>query len=178
MVFGDPALIVTLVSASGDTGGFGTRQGLSNLDGFLALLDRLGSTTGLGEESLDPGLVHEVKSAAENASQEKIKEDAAILSVTYVANCTWRHGAGGHGACNVHLRVEDAGGGLDNAGQTAVSLDLEDLTLGVGKDSEEFDNDILGLHVQDKREGQGLSLAGGDLDIVADGRQVAEDTGA
>lgn len=82
MVFRDPALIIALVGAGGDTGGLGTRQGLDNLGGLLALLDRLRSTAGLGEESLDPGLVHEVKSAAENTSQEEIKEDAVILSVS------------------------------------------------------------------------------------------------
>lgn len=58
-----------------------------------------------------------------------------------------------------------------------MSLDLEDVTLGVGKDGEQVDNDILRLHVQDEGEGQGLGLAGGDLDVVADGGQVAEDTG-
>ena len=85
---------------------------------------------------------------------------------------------GVQGVCDIHLRVKDAGGRLDNAGQTAVSLDLEDLTLGIGKDSEQVDDDILGLHVQDKGERQRLGLSGGDLDIVADGRQVAKDTGA
>lgn len=81
-----------------------------------------------------------------------------------------------HGDWYIHLRVEDAGGGLDNAGNATVGIDLEDLTLGVGKDSEEVDDDILGLHVQHEGEGQRLSLSGGNLHIVADSGQVAEDT--
>lgn len=91
---------------------------------------------------------------------------------------TWGRRVAWIGARNVHLGVKDAGRGLDDAGKAAVGLDLEDLTLRAGQDSEEVDDDILGLHVQDEREGQGLSLAGGDLDVVADGRQVAEDASA
>lgn len=79
---------------------------------------------------------------------------------------------------NVHLGVKDAGRRLDDAGEAVVGLNLEDLALGVGEDGEEVDEDILGLHVDHEGEGQGLGLAGGDFDIVADGRQVAEDAGA
>lgn len=85
VVLGDPALIVTLSGASGDSGALGTRQGLGDLDGLLALLDRSGSAAGLGEESLDPGLVHKVKSAAKDAGQEQVEEDAVDLSVTRLA---------------------------------------------------------------------------------------------
>lgn len=59
-----------------------------------------------------------------------------------------------------------------------MDLDLKDLTGGVGDDGEELDDDVLGVHVQDKVEGEGLLLAGGDRDVVPDGRQVADDIGA
>lgn len=79
--------------------------------------------------------------------------------------------------CDVHLRVKDTGRGLDDASQAVVGLDLEDLTLGVPDDCDEVDNNILGLHVQDERERQGLGLASRDLDVVLDSRQVAKDAG-
>lgn len=79
-------------------------------------------------------------------------------------------------ACNVHLGVEDAGGGLNDAGQAAVSLNLEELTLGVRHEGDEIDNNILRLHIQDERERQRLGLAGGDLGIVLDSGQVAKDS--
>lgn len=79
--------------------------------------------------------------------------------------------------CDVHLGVKDAGWGLDDASQTAVSLDLEDLTLGVPDDGQKADDNILGLHVQNERERQRLRFAGGNLDVVLDGGQVAKDTG-
>lgn len=78
MVLGDPALIVALGSASGDTGRLGARQGLGDLDRLLALLGRSGGATGLGEERLDPRLVHKVEDAAEDTSQEEVEEDAVI----------------------------------------------------------------------------------------------------
>ena len=78
---------------------------------------------------------------------------------------------------SLHLRVEDAGRGLDDAGEAAVDLHLEDLTLGVADDSEELDDDVLGVHVQDKVERERLGLAGGDADVVLDGGQVADDSG-
>lgn len=79
--------------------------------------------------------------------------------------------------CNVHLGVEDAGGGLDDCSQTVVSLDLEDLALGVSDDGQKADHNILRLHVQNERERQRLSLASRNLDVVLDRRKVAKDTG-
>lgn len=58
-----------------------------------------------------------------------------------------------------------------------MSLDLEDLALGVSDDGQKVDNDILGLHVQHERERQGLGLASGDLNVVLDSGQVAKDPG-
>lgn len=84
VVLRNPALVVALGGASGDPSRLGAREGFGNLDGLLGLLGGSGSATGLGEEGLDPGLVNKVKSAAENASQEEVEEDAAVyLSVTY-----------------------------------------------------------------------------------------------
>jgi hypothetical protein len=77
---------------------------------------------------------------------------------------------------HVHLGVEDARGWLDDAGQTVVSLNLENLALGVRDDGQEVDNNILGLHVQDERERQRLLLASGNLNVVLDGGQVAKNT--
>lgn len=81
------------------------------------------------------------------------------------------------GDCNIHLRIEDAGRRLNNAGQTGVGLNLVDTALVVLDDGEEVEEDILGLHVQGEGEGQLSSLAGGNVKVVAHGRQVTEDTG-
>lgn len=50
-----------------------------------------------------------------------------------------------------------------------------DVALGVGDDSDKAEENILRLHVEGKGEGELLLLAGGDLDVVLDGRQVADD---
>jgi hypothetical protein len=76
-----------------------------------------------------------------------------------------------------HLRVEDAGGRLDNAGGAAVRLDLEDLAILVGEDSEELHNGVLGHHVEGEGVRDSVLLAGRDLNTVTSRRQVAEDRG-
>lgn len=79
---------------------------------------------------------------------------------------------------SLHLRVEDAGRGLDDARGSAVGLDLEDLAgTGVGDDGDQLNDDILGHHVENELEGELVLGAGRDGDVVPDGRQVAEDRG-
>lgn len=56
-------------------------------------------------------------------------------------------------------------------------LDLKDLVLFIPKDGKDVENNVLRLHVLHEWEGQGTSLAWLDVDIVAQGRQVAQDTG-
>lgn len=96
------------------------------------------------------------------------------MSISWLRPSSW---LGGGLVCDVHLGVKDAGGGLDDASQTVVSLDLEDLTLGVSDNGQKADNNILGLHVQNERERQRLGLASRNLDVVLDSGQVAKDTG-
>lgn len=55
-----------------------------------------------------------------------------------------------------------------------MSLNLEDLVLAVADDGHEVQNDILGLHVQDKGVGQRAGLASVNVEIVGYGRQVAQ----
>lgn len=75
VVVGDPSLIVVLARGSGDASRFGAREGIGDVDGgLLALLG--GGTLGLGEESLNPGLVDEVESTGEGSSEEEVEEDA------------------------------------------------------------------------------------------------------
>ncbi len=56
-----------------------------------------------------------------------------------------------------------------------MGLHLEDLASLVGDDGEEINSDILGHHVLDESEGNGVLLAGGDRDVVLGGREVAND---
>lgn len=169
VVVRDPRLIVVLVDTRGDANRLVARQGLGDLDGLLALLASARSLLGLGEQGLDPGLVNEVDSATEDAGQEEVEEDARI---SQLLNCRSEVFS-----LNVHLRVKDAGRRLHNAGQTAVRLNLEDLVLLVGDDGQEVEDDVLRLHIQHEGVGQGASLAGANVDIVAHGRQVAQNTG-
>lgn len=174
VVAGDPALIVVLAVGAGRGGGLasGKRLGLDLLD-LLAGRASGGATGGLGEEGLDPGLVDEVENTAEDTTQEEVEEDAVDERVSGSSEVLKMFEMS-----NSHLRVKDAGGGLDDAGRAAVDLDLEDLTGGVGDDGEEVNDDVLGVHVQDEVEGEGLLLAGGNRDVVPDGCQVADDIGA
>lgn len=80
--------------------------------------------------------------------------------------------------CNdVHLRVKDAGRGLNNADGLVGGLDLEDLVRAVGDDGHDVEADVLGVHVEGERVRQGLLLAGGDGGLVLDGAEVAQDAG-
>lgn len=73
------------------------------------------------------------------------------------------------------MRIEEAGGSLDNGGAALVSRDLEDGALGVGEDGEEAQTDILGHHVEHKRVRERLGLARLNLQAVLHDRQVAHD---
>lgn len=75
----------------------------------------------------------------------------------------------------LHLRVEEAGGRLDNGSGAVESREGKDAALVVGEDGHELDADVLGLHVEGKAVGDGLGLAGVDGQVVLRGRQVVED---
>lgn len=169
VVVRDPRLIVVLVDTRGDANRLVARQGLGDLDGLLALLASTRSLLGLRKQGLDPGLVDEVDGATEDAGQEEVEEDTRN---SQLLNCRSEVFS-----LNVHLRVKDAGRRLHNAGQTAVRLNLEDLVLLVGDDGQEVEDNVLRLHIQHEGVGQSASLAGTNVDIVAHGRQVAQNTG-
>lgn len=76
MVVGDPALVVLLVGTGGGAGGLVSGERLDDVD-LPALLDGGLGAARLREEGLDPGLVDEVESAAEDTGQEDVQEDAA-----------------------------------------------------------------------------------------------------
>lgn len=164
MVLGDPALIVLLARASSSAGGLGAGEGLGGLD-LLALLGGAGAL-GLGEESLDPGLVDEVEGTGEGGGEEEVEEDAIESQIGSSVVGEHRH---------VHLGVEEASGSLNNGSGSVVGLDLVDVALGVRDDGDKTEENILRLHVEGKGEGELLLLAGGDLEVVLDGRQVADD---
>lgn len=75
------------------------------------------------------------------------------------------------------MGIKDVSGSLDDAGDAVVGLDLEDLAGLVGDDGQELQADVLRHHVENEVEGHGVLGTGGDGDVVADGRQVAEDGG-
>lgn len=70
VVVRDPALVIGLA------GGLGAREGISGVDGLLDGLLGGARSLGLGEQSLDPGLVDKEEGATENSSEDKVQEDA------------------------------------------------------------------------------------------------------
>jgi hypothetical protein len=99
-MLGDPGLVVTLVSASSNSGRLGAGQWLSGFDGLFALLSGTGSALGLGEEGLDPGLVDKVEGATEDTGQEDIQEDAVEGQL---AGCFYFNGGWGLGRCVTYI---------------------------------------------------------------------------
>jgi hypothetical protein len=150
VVVRDPALVVVLARDVGNGDGLGTGERFSNIDGLLGLLVGAGALS-LGEEGLDPGLVDEVESASESSREEKVEED--------------------------NLGVKEAGGSLNDGGRAIVDQNLVKGTGRVRNESLELDANLLRLHVLSEREGKLLLLAGGDLNVVLNGRQVADDAG-
>lgn len=75
---------------------------------------------------------------------------------------------------NLHLGVKDAGRGLNNADGLLGNANLEDVAALSRNNSAQRQTKVLGVHVQDERVRQRLSLAGGDDGIVADSAQVAD----
>lgn len=167
VVVRDPALVVRLA------GGLGAGKGIGGVDGLLDRLLGRARSLSLGEQSLDPGLVDEEEGAAEDSSEDKVQEDAGQSELAKrhktheIEEKRWRE---------LHLRVEEAGGGLDNGRRAVVSRDLEDVALFVGEDGEETQANVLRRHVEGEGVGNRLCLAGLNLQAVLHRRQVAHDS--
>lgn len=156
MALGDPALVVVLPGGGGDRFGGGLGLGLLGAGGAL----------GLGEEGLDPGLVDKVEGAGEGGGEEEVEEDAGKCQLSALVD---------RQRGNAHLRIEEARRSLDNGGRGVCGLDLVDAARGVGEDGDELDVDVLGVHVLREGVGQVLLLAGGHLNVVLGGGEVADD---
>lgn len=167
VVVRDPALVVGLA------GGLGAGEGISGVDGLLDGLLGGARSLGLGEQGLDPGLVDEEEGATENGSEDKVQEDAReAIGVSKRKSQRERED---QGRSELHLRVKEAGGGLDNGRLAIVSGDLEDVALLVGEDGQQTQTNILRHHIEGKRVRNRLGLAGLDLQAVLHGREVAHD---
>ena len=109
MVVWDPALIVRLLRQilGGDSWSvstddtqllFGRHSLLGTSQGAARALASLASALGLGEESLDPGLVHEEERSGSSGGKHKVEEDTRrSVSSGSIATCSWkgRHTFGG-----------------------------------------------------------------------------------
>lgn len=78
-------------------------------------------------------------------------------------------------ALYLHLRVKEAGGGLNNGSGTVVRGDLEQAALGVGDDGHELDLDVLGLQIESEGIRDRCGLAGAHLKVVLRRRHVMHD---
>lgn len=74
-----------------------------------------------------------------------------------------------------HLRVEEAGGSLDNGGAALIRRHLEDGALGIREDGKQAQAHVLRVHVEHKRVGKRLCLARLNLQAVLHDGQVAHD---
>lgn len=98
VVVRNPALVVVLSRGNGDGGRLGAGERLSNIDGLLGLLVGTGAL-GLGEESLDPGLVDEVEGTGESSREEEVEEDTAnVVSLRLFEAPRGVHTSGGQGS--------------------------------------------------------------------------------
>lgn len=164
MVVRDPALVVVFSINDSNGNGLGAGEGLNDVDSLLSLLSGAGAL-GLREEGLDPGLVDEVEGTSESSGEEEVEEDAeCIVSLRRE-----------HGKRNIHLGVKKAGRSLNDGGRAIVDQDLVEGTGRVRDKGLELDANLLRLHILSEREGKLLLLAGGDLNVVLNGRQVAND---
>ena len=75
---------------------------------------------------------------------------------------------------DLHLRVEDAVGPLDNSDSLVVGGDSEDGVLRVPQDSDELKTEVLGVHLGGEGVGHGLLCTGRDLDRVLLRSEVAQ----
>lgn len=76
---------------------------------------------------------------------------------------------------DAHLRVKEAGRGLNDGGGSVVSLELVDIAVGVGDNSNKLEKDILGLHVEGEGERKLLLLTSLNGEVVRDSSQVTDD---
>ena len=75
----------------------------------------------------------------------------------------------------IHLRVEDAGRGLDDGDGLVVGGESEEVVLLVLEHSHELQTDVLGMHLGREAVGQRLLLAGGDYQAIALAGEIAQD---
>lgn len=76
----------------------------------------------------------------------------------------------------IHLGIEDAGGSLNNADGLVVGRDGVESILAV-EDRDQLEAHVLGVHLGAEAVVDSLRLAGGDLNRVALGSQVAQHLG-
>jgi hypothetical protein len=74
----------------------------------------------------------------------------------------------------VHLRVEEAGGRLDNADSLVVDRDSDEVVLAILQHSYELKAKVLGVHLLGEAVGDRLIGASRDLDGVALASEVAK----
>jgi hypothetical protein len=174
----DPALIV--LCTGGDSWAISANNSdllggvdlLGALGGLLSTLTTLAAALLLGEEGGDPGVVDEETGTSEGAEEDEVKEETRQdISFRLILDelprvASW---------VDLHLRVEDAVGPLDNSNSLVVGGDSEDGVLGVPQDSDELETEVLGVHLGGEGVGYSLLCTSRDLDRVLLRSKVAQD---
>lgn len=160
---GDP---VGVVGTGG--GNSGIRRGnieVSLLDGDTGLL-RLAATSLLGEVGGDPDGVEEVEDTSEKGKDEEVEEDAGSSQFLYDRFSRDEE--------NIHLRVEDAGLGLNHADGSIESLDSVELGDVLADNGDQVQPEVLRMHFSRETVWQGLSLPSWDLDSIVCRGKIAD----
>ena len=173
----DPALIV--LRAGGDSRAISANNSdllggidlLRALGGLLSTLATLATALLLGEEGSDPGVVDEETGTSEGTKEdeveEKTRQDISFRLIFDELPCVASR-------VDLHLRVEDAVGPLDNSDSLVVGGDGEDGVLRVSQDSDELKTEVLGVHLGREGVGHSLLCASRDLDRVLLRSKVAQ----
>lgn len=177
----DPALVV--LSTTGDSGPVRTNNG--NLIGrvnvlratgrLLSALATLAAALLLGKEGGDPGAVDEVDGPGEGAQENEVEEDARARSATASETASGGMEATLRAGRNIHLRVKNAGGSLNNADSLVVDGDGVEGFLRVLEHSYQLETHILGVHLGAEAVRDGLLLAGRNVERVALGGEILQD---
>lgn len=141
-------------------GGFALLRCAGWLLGELGALSRLAL---LREVRGDPNGVEEVANTTETGQEKEVKEETDHgVNLAFFIHSHMRNNYS-------HVRVEDAGLGLDDADSGVVGVDIEESSLSVRDNGRQSQSQVLRMHLIHETVAQLLLLASRYLDTVSRG---------
>jgi hypothetical protein len=174
----NPALIVSLLSQSTscNSGSISTndRNLIFRINSLLGTSRRtlspfstFSTSLCLWEEGLDPGLVYKVEGTAETTEEDKVEEDAGLISTSFL----WRL------ECS-HLRIKDTCSSINDSDSLVESLDLVDSSRLVRDHRNQVQSQVRWVQIGREREWQTSLLASWKLNIITCRGDILDDQGA